>query len=138
MGVRISVEIKHGDNVVVTSALVNSGYESEEPELHIPLALARILGFKLENLRSERYKVVGSEVTTYILGEVLVRVKTEDKVTEWIKANAVSVPGEYEVILSDALTEQLGIEIVKPRTGLWRLSGEPGTRKSVKAKYWVE
>jgi len=89
MDVRVIVEIKYNGKVVETSALVNSGYESDEPELHIPLALARILGFKLGTLRGERYKVVGSEVTTYILGEVWVRVKTEDKVTEWIKAKAV-------------------------------------------------
>ncbi len=138
MGVRVHVEIKYDGRIIETSALVNSGYESDEPELHIPLALARILGFKLENLKGERYKVVGSEVTTYVLGEVWVRVKAKDKVTEWIKAKAVSVPGEYEVILSDALTEQLGIEIIKPRTGLWRLSGELKVRESVKAKYWVE
>jgi len=138
MGVRVLVEIKRENKVVSSAALVNSGYEADEPELHIPLALARALGFKLEELKGERYKVVGAEVTTYILGEVEVRVKTKDKVSEWVKAKAVSVPGEYEVILSDAITEQLGVEIVKPRTGLWRFIGELGVRKSVEAKYWVE
>lgn len=138
MGVRVLVEIKRNNRVVNSAALVNSGYEADEPELHVPLALARVLGFKLEGLKGERYKVVGAEVTTYILGEVEVRVRTEDKVSEWVKAKAVSVPGEYEVILSDAITEQLGIEIVKPRTGLWRLVGETRVRKSVEAKYWIE
>ncbi|HIQ03663.1 MAG TPA: hypothetical protein EYH40_04505 [Desulfurococcales archaeon] len=137
MVVRVVVEIKRGDKVIESSALVNSGYEAEEPELHIPIALARTLGFNLESLRGERYRVVGAEVTTYILGNVLVRVKTEDRSTEWINAKAVTVPGEYEVILSDALTEQLGIEIVKPKKGLWRFSGETKTRESAKVKYWI-
>ena len=137
MVVRVVVEIKRGDKVIESSALVNSGYEAEEPELHIPIALARTLGFNLEGLRGERYRVVGAEVTTYILGNVLVRVKTEDRSTEWINAKAVTVPGEYEVILSDALTEQLGIEIVKPKKGLWRFSGETKTRESAKVKYWI-
>ena len=137
MVVRVVVEIKRGDKVIESSALVNSGYEAEEPELHIPIALARTLGFNLESLRGERYRVVGAEVTTYILGSVLVRVKTEDKSTEWISAKAVTVPGEYEVILSDALTEQLGIEIVKPKRGLWRFSGETKIRESAKVKYWI-
>jgi len=137
MVVRVVVEIKRGDKVIESSALVNSSYEAEEPELHIPIALARTLGFNLESLRGERYRVVGAEVTTYILGNVLVRVKTEDRSTEWINAKAVTVPGEYEVILSDALTEQLGIEIVKPKKGLWRFSGETKTRESAKVKYWI-
>ena len=137
MVVRVVVEIKRGDKVIESSALVNSSYEAEEPELHIPIALARTLGFNLECLRGERYRVVGAEVTTYILGNVLVRVKTEDRSTEWINAKAVTVPGEYEVILSDALTEQLGIEIVKPKKGLWRFSGETKTRESTKVKYWI-
>lgn len=137
MGVRVLVEIKRNNRVVNSAALVNSGYEADEPELHVPLALARVLGFKLEGLKGERYKVVGAEVTTFILGEVEVRVRAEDKVSEWVKAKAVSVPGEYEVILSDAITEQLGVEILKPRTGLWRFVGELKVRKSVEEKYWV-
>ncbi len=138
MGVRVLVELKRNNRVVSSAALVNSGYEADEPELHVPLALARVLGFKLEGLKGERYKVVGAEVTTFILGEVEVRVRAEDKVSEWVKAKAVSVPGEYEVILSDAITEQLGVEILKPRTGLWRFVGELKVRKSVEEKYWVE
>ena len=138
MGVRIPVEIKHGDEMTLTAALVNSGYESDEPELHIPLALAKTLGFRLEGLKGERYKVVGAEVTTYILGDVLIRVRTDDKTTKWVRAKAVTVPGEYEVILSDAVTEQLEVELVKPRTGLWRFTGESGSRESVEAKYWID
>ena len=64
---RIRISIRYKENNVVTVALVNSGYESEVPEIHIPLALARRLGLPLERLRAERYHVVGSETTTYIL-----------------------------------------------------------------------
>jgi len=54
MGVRVLVEIKRNNRVVNSAALVNSGYEADEPELHVPLALARVLGFKLEGLKGER------------------------------------------------------------------------------------
>jgi hypothetical protein len=50
----------------------------------------------------------------------------------------VSVPGEHEVLISDALAEALGIEIVAPRSGLWRLSGDPALRKSVQPEYWPD
>ncbi len=36
MGVRVLVKIKRDNKVVSSAALVNSGYEADEPELHIP------------------------------------------------------------------------------------------------------
>jgi hypothetical protein len=136
--VRVPVELKSGEMTLRTAALANSGYEAEEPEVHIPIALARKLGFKLEGIRGERYGVVGAEVTAYILGEVMLRAKTEDRESNWIRARAVTVPGEYEVILSDSLMEEMGIEILKPSSGLWRFSGESGVRESEKASYWPD
>ena len=38
MDVRVRVIIRYQGNSVSTTALVSSGYESEEPEIHIPLA----------------------------------------------------------------------------------------------------
>lgn len=138
MGVRVRVAIRYKENNVITVALVNSGYESDIPEIHLPLSLARKLGLPLERLRAERYRVVGSETTTYILGYVDVKVVTEDKESEWVRARAVSVPGELEVLLSDALIEKLNINIVKPRSGLWRFIGEEKLRRSEEAEYWTE
>jgi len=117
---------------------VNSGYESDVPEIHIPLLLARRLGFSLEHLRAEHYRVVGSEVATYVLGYVEVKVVAEDRESEWVRARAVSVPGEWEVLIGDALIEELGIEIVKPKSGLWRFTGEERLRRSERAEYWTE
>ena len=135
---RIRISIRYKENNVVTVALVNSGYESEIPEIHIPLALARRLGLPLERLRAERYHVVGSETTTYILDYVDVKVITEDRESKWVKARAVSVPGELEVLLGDALIEELGIDIVKPRSGLWRFIDERKLRTSKEIEYWIE
>ncbi|MEZ0290868.1 MAG: hypothetical protein ABWJ42_07265 [Sulfolobales archaeon] len=137
MGVRVRVRIRRDSNEVSTSALINTGYESTRPEIHIPIALLRRLGFSLENLRSERYAVVGAEVSAYIAGEVYVRLDIE-KTSEWIKAVAVAVPGEYEVIISDMLAEELGLEIIAPRRGLWRVRGETNIRTSSESEYWVE
>ncbi len=138
MGIRIPIEVRKGDVIVKTVALANSGYESEEPEALIPLALAKRLTFSLEGLRSERYRVVGSEVSTYVLGYVDVRLAVEERRSDWVRARAVSVPGEFEVILSDMLIESLGVELVKPKSGLWRISGEETLRRSYEPEYWVE
>ena len=138
MVVRVPVELKSDEMILRTVALANSGYEAEEPEVHVPISLAKKLGFKLESIRGERYGVVGAEVTAYILGEVMLRAKTEDRESSWIRARAVTVPGEYEVILSDSLMEKMEIEILKPSSGLWRFSGEDRVRESEKASYWPD
>ncbi len=135
---RVKIRIRYKGISITTVALVNSGYESEIPEIHLPIPLARKLGFLLEHLKAERYRVVGSETTTYILGHVEVKAVTEDRESEWVKARAVSVPGEMEVLLSDALIEELGINIVKPKSGLWKFMGEEKLRKSEEAEYWIE
>jgi len=123
-----------------TAAVANSGYETETPELHLPLALARRLGIPLHVLPSESYKVVGGSTHIYVLGEVLVRVIAEDRCSDWVRARAVSVPGEHEVLLSDKLLDALGIEIVRAGLGYWRFSGESTerVRRSAEAQFWVE
>ncbi len=77
MGVRIPIEIKKNNKIVKTSALANTGYETDEPEIHIPIALARKTSLTFEALKSERYRVVGTEITTYTLGYVEVRLAIE-------------------------------------------------------------
>lgn len=138
MGIRVRIKIQYRGSSVSTVALVNSGYETEVPEIHVPITLARKLGFSLEHLKAERYRVVGSETITYSLNHVEVRVVTEDRETGWVRAKAVSVPGEVEVLLSDALIEDLGINVLKPRSGLWRFVDEERLRKSEEAEHWVE
>ena len=61
MGVRVRVKLKSGNREVPSSALVNTGYEGFRPEIHVPLALAKKLGFSLEDVKSEKYTVVGGE-----------------------------------------------------------------------------
>ena len=65
MGVRVRVKLKSGNREVPSSALVNTGYEGFKPEIHVPLALAKKLGFSLEDVKSEKYTVVGGEVTAF-------------------------------------------------------------------------
>lgn len=50
--------------------------------------------------------------------EVDVRVVASDRTTHWVRAKAVSVAGKSEVIISDRLCGELGIEPVR----MWRLS----------------
>ena len=132
MGVR--VEIRADEEAVLTAALLNSGYEVEEPEIHLPSSLAGRLGLRAG--ASEEYATVGARVRAKIMGYVQVRVVAADRSSAWVRAKAVSVEGENEVLLSDKLIDALGIEPVRPGRGLWRFSDEEGLRTSVEPQLW--
>ena len=70
--------------------------------------MAKRLELSLEDAKSERYAVVGGEITVFRLGKVLVSLDVEHS-PRVIEAEAVCALGEYEVIMNDALAEVLGI-----------------------------
>jgi len=134
VGIRVRVEVRASGRPVITSALLGSGYEAEEPEVLLPPSLAEEL--HLAPLSSEDYRTVGARVRTCVLGYVELRVVASDRQSDRVRARAVSVEGEQEVLLSDKLIDALGVEPVKPGRGLWRFSGEEGLRASVEPELW--
>jgi len=55
----------------------------------------------------------------------------EGRTSKTLVCNAVVSPHGGEVLLSDAVIEELEIEILSPRSGLWRFRGEDKVRRSV-------
>jgi len=62
----------------------------------------------------------------------------EDRASKNIKADLVISTIEKEVLMSDALTEELEIIIISPRKGLWKFTDDPidKIRQSYKPQYW--
>ncbi len=131
MGIRVKVEIRSGERSVATSALVNAGYEAEEAEICLPKALAERLGLSERGQR--KYLRVGGEVVVSDLGHVEVRIVPGGK---WVRARAICVEGEREVLLSDRLIDALEIVPISFGEGLWRLKGEEATRRSEPPQLW--
>ncbi len=123
---------------VVTSALVNTGFESEEPELVIPEKLSEVLelmGSAIARFRAvARLEASGMRVDERITVELMV----EDRDPVVAQANVTILPGEDEVIISDRLASELRIVILDPYGGSWCLSDEMGkvSRKSVTPEFW--
>lgn len=115
MAVRIKVEIVRGKNKVKTNALVNSGYETEEPELLIPVNLAKRLKIYpklLPNTTIEIYSTAGENTQMYFTPKcVKVRAITPDRISKEILCDLSISESEKEVLLSDCLSEKLGIMI---------------------------
>ena len=65
MGIRVRVRIVAGGSSVETAALINSGFESDRPDVCVPVALARRLGLwpPPGAVESEEAVTAGGEVT---------------------------------------------------------------------------
>jgi len=74
----------------------------------------------------------GGEVLGYFVpNAVKLTVLEDDRTSKTITCNAIISLHEREVLLSDAVIEELEIEILSPKTGVWRFRGEGKTRKTV-------
>jgi len=138
---RIALRRPGSSRVVETSALVNSGFEVDVPQLVLPVALARELGFNVEEAPIGAITVCGgAELPMRVLGVVEVRVVVPDRPTGWVRAVAVSVGREEEVLLSDKLTDALNVSPVLVGAGIWRFADEPPDvrRRSVEPEFWRE
>ena len=131
MPVRIRLKLKpllgpRAGDEIETTALVNSGYEAEAPEILLPLRLAEELGlWPPERLSLTSVLTPIGPGRLYVIGEVLeVRVLVPDRETEHVRASALISEHEREVLLSDYLTSALNIAIEDPRAGLWRFRDE--------------
>ena len=140
MAVRVRLRIKGKNGEIVTSALVNSGFEAEEPQLIIPLSLAERLNLASSEVDIEDFNVAGGgRVSGYRIRENLkVELITEDRNPIKAEALATALPGEKEVIISDYLASTLGIVILDPRKGEWCLKDEIGLkqRTSTQPQEW--
>ena len=140
VAVRVKLRIKslRSGKEVITSALVNSGFEAETPQLLIPRRLAVELGFwpPPEDAYLIEVGTAGGPVRNYLVPSAAeVSVKTEDREVGPVKCDIMISNLEYEVLISDRLGGELGIVILDLR-GKWRFSDEDRTRETEPPQYW--
>jgi len=142
MGVRVRIRIKSSTQEAETPALVNTGFETEEPEILLPVKLAEKLGLYPPNQGSvlEEYSVVGG--TTLIIKSsepAYVQVVVKDRETHLTEAVPLMSDKEDEVLISDKLASRLRISIDDPAEGTWRFRDDPTTKKrtSEQPKHWT-
>jgi hypothetical protein len=142
MGVRVKIKVVIGSKAAETVALVNSGFETEVPQLLVPhkFILANKLDLDvLEKPTMTEYDTAGGPIIMYAYPEACeINIIEEDRASKNIKADLVISTIEKEVLMSDALTEELEIIIISPRKGLWKFTDDPidKIRQSYKPQYW--
>jgi len=127
VGVRVRVRVSYGNEFVDLVALVNTGYETDVPEILIPVNVAEKLNLwpRLpENTVVETYKTASGLMRVYRIPGARVSLivnGVERKITE-----SYVVISEYvdEALISDQLASALSIVIEDPAKGLWRLKEE--------------
>ena len=118
MGLRIPIRLRHKGFEVNVNALLNTGFETDEPVVALPLNIASQLNLTPGEKRF--YFGPGALVgEVYLAGKVMVIVEFEGT-KRVIEAYAVIEPREEEVILSDRAIAELGI-IVDLRHMKWWL-----------------
>jgi len=81
MGVRVRLRIEYGNSSIDVIALVNTGYETDVPEVLVPVEVAEKLGLwpKLpENTVIETYKTASGLMRVYRVGGAKVSLVAED------------------------------------------------------------
>ncbi len=139
MVVRVLLRLSAGSVSIEVPAIVNTGFESDVPEVIVPEKVAEDLGLYPRVPAGsivEEYRVAGGgRVTVIRLPQGLARasVVAGDKVSREVEVSLTVVPGERDVLISDAAAEELGIEVVRPKSGVWRFADDPPgvTRRSI-------
>ena len=138
MRIKLKVKSLKSGREVLTSALVNSGFEAETPQLLLPRRLAADLGLwpPPEDAMLVEVGTAGGPVRNYLIPRCIeVSAVTEDRVVDPILADAMISSYEYEVLISDILGSELGIVILDLR-GKWRFKDEERVRVSEPPQYW--
>jgi predicted aspartyl protease len=130
MGVRVKVRVRYQGASSDLVALVNTGYETDIPEILVPMSAAEKLGLlpRLpEGTIIETYKTASGLMRVYRVGGACVSLLIGGVET-------YIVISEYtdESLISDQLASEFGIVIEDPAKGLWRLKGESLIRGSEK------
>jgi len=127
MGVRVRVKIEVGDRSVELPALLNSGFESDEPDVVVPVSVAEALGlWPPHSFRLEEVATAGGDVRVFVFprqGRIRLLLGTDYEPE--ITCNILVNPHVDEVLLSDYVIDELGIVVLSFRRGLWRHKEDP-------------
>ena len=132
--IRLLIKNRENNREVVIKALVNTGFTSDAHDIMIPTFVAEQLGFwptPLREIIKISLETGGGVVQSFVIPQaVLVKILTNDRVSREVTANVIVNPYIDEVLISDYLAEELGIQILYPRRGIWKFVDEERLRES--------
>jgi len=140
MGVRVRVKVRYKDHDLEVVALANTGFESECPEILLPLKVAEILDLwppPRESITETYVSASGYMRVIRVPGAGIVSVLTEDRISDDVVVDIIISEVTDEVLLNDKLIGKLRIVLEEPGEGLWRFRDETKLRKSERIQKWL-
>jgi hypothetical protein len=132
--VRVRLESRRNGKSLEAPALLNTGFTSDSLDIHLPIPAAEALGLwpPPPSAVLETLDTAGGETLSYYIPDaVRLTVLEEDRNSKTIMCNVLVSPLEREILLSDAVIEELEIEILSPKTGLWKFKGDDKVRRGI-------
>ena len=139
MAVRLQLRLTGTGGVeVISSAVLNGGFEIAQPHLLIPAPLARrLMGDYRSTARQRAMEAAGGEVTFLAVDEEVVgRVHTDDREGREVSFHVLVAEHDPELLVSDAGIDALGVRIESFAPGRWRFAEETHIRDSEAPEYW--
>lgn len=122
MATRVPVEIHYKEKTVSTVALVNTGFETKEPQVLLPEVMVRdIWPDAFKKKKTDSFMTPAGPGILTNIGSGKIRISCEDIKTEMIQVTFLVSEYENEVILNDISSGELGIQILDIGKGQWRL-----------------
>lgn len=137
MAVRVRLLIRCGDKELETTALVNSGFETETPQLLLPVSAARRLGLwpPIQALE-ETYETAGGPAKVWVYPKCSQIRVLGAAASKEVETDIVVSPIEDEALISDKLAGGLEIIVEDFGRGIWRLRGEEKTHETERPQLW--
>jgi len=128
--VALRLRLVKGGKSVEVIALVNSGYETREPEVLVPASIAALLSLSGDEPGTlvKEYKLADGSTTRLlrIPREVLVYAVEEDRVVGPVEASLVVAERADEALISDKLAGKPGVVILDLGEEVWCFKDEVG------------
>ncbi len=127
---RVRIRLRVDDKVFEGRALLNSGFESDTPDIVIPVNVARDLGLwpPKTNVIAMLDTGGGEVVSPYYQSSADLELILEDRASKTVKVSIIVNPHVDEVVLSDYVVSLLNIILLDFKKGFWRLSDDPPDR----------
>jgi hypothetical protein len=124
---RVKVRLKVGGRVFEGAAILNSGFETDSPDIAIPVHVARELGLWPPTTRTlAALETGGGDVLLpYYESCATLELVLPDREPKAVRVNVIVDPHIDEVAISDYVASELGVMLIDFKKGLWRLADDP-------------
>jgi hypothetical protein len=124
---RVKVRLRVGGRVFEGVAILNSGFETDGPDVAIPVHAARELGLWPPTARAlAALETGGGDVLLpYYESCCTLELVLPDREPKAVRVNVIVNPHIDEIAISDYVASELGVILIDFKKGLWKLADDP-------------